>query len=281
MKPILFILMAFVFSFRDTNVSGGQAIEYVGPELWLANVNFVRQHNGVTFLTEYDPVLLRQYFTRYLPTEDKNDLWPEGNFHWKLWGLLTYGNLSDTGAVHKLAQRLSSMEWECTLVIPARHGDVDAMKSLLKCKTSNTTGFLRIINSKQARDRLVEIANDHLWDSSDRMASIAYLTEMGDARSLQVFLSEDFEKLITTSVEGSNYRNEFQGFFKVQLPKEVKTPEEIRQWVKKNPVSIVAITPAKCISVKGGIDWSKVDFTKSPPEYKPSEIHGKSPQPTK
>ena len=252
------------------------ADQYVDANTWIAGVEKGR---WIEFTHKYDRRLLREYFLHF---RGRN---PDADIYWKLLGLAAFGDCDKKVEVERLAEQWlkvnSSVIAErrrnepaflefremVKLVIPARCGDGAAMKRLLSNTGSTAVKMLMLCHNQMAMDRLAEIANDDKWPAMQRLSAIDDLVQDGDQRGLDVLLSDKIVQIIKDSEVDLVFPDLWQNMMEIKLPQEVDSPAKMRAWLKEHPD--VLVKPKEKISVRGGIDWSKVDFTKSPPEYKP------------
>jgi hypothetical protein len=158
-------------------------------------------------------------------------------------------------------------------IIPARYGDVAALKHLLiNTNREEVVCLLAKTQTGLARDNLAMIARDNKWPGIAKLWAVEALVMSGDQRGINILLSDEMLQIIEASHSELGYSQAgwwlFDGVGKPQgyVSGSFDTPAKARAWLKEHPEAIVF--PRKKISVKGGIDWSKVDWTTSPPRLK-------------
>jgi len=257
----LIALLALVFHLPVATHAGDN--KHVDTATWVGHVESLRNlRNDILGCEAYDAKLVREYFLHVKPQDDIEDL------QWITLGLTAYGETKDMPILEKFVKKLALLGegrttnreielLEAFKFIPlARGADQKAMKKILSFNGEDAVFLLRLVRTFEARDALAKIASDDKESFSVRCKAIESLKQLGDNRAIEITLTPNF---IKTLLESDGYLPKFMSELTGKEDGEIESLtsfEKAQDWVKKNNFKIKP--PEEKISVKGGVDWSKM-----------------------
>lgn len=264
MKQILIHIICVAAVVLGSSAHSGEQprYEYLDAPTWLAKVEEVKNHGGtLSEWEQYDPRLLREYFLTFKPrpgNEIKDQLF-------KLGGLASYGEGQDLAEIELLVGILTNQLPEAddlrlySDVVRAREGDANAMARIADARTKTQVGLLAACRTQRARDHLARIAQDSQLGFDVRSRAVEALVWLRDNRSLEIAISKEFIEQASreVTIPYSRFLWQLTGL-DVLENLDIDSPDKLREYMKENRISLHPIE--RKLSVRGGIDWTKVKW---------------------
>jgi hypothetical protein len=261
MRVVSVLLVFFFLQFQA--IAETPRVKYVDAQTWVSEVHRARKNGeSVLELEKYTPELIREYVLHLEPRPNRfreQDLW------WKRDVLCAYGQMKDLAQIRQTILALQQIyafkpEIQSELefyqfVIPARHGDEAAWQRIRSVGSTLAMSLLRLCRSELLREKFVGIATDQKEDILVRCTAVYNLAHLGDSRSLEIALSEEFVAAVRAQ---GDIRIILSGMTGIDEIRDAPTIDEARRLIKERSVQFPVIRER--ISVKGGIDWSKVKW---------------------